>query len=646
MDITTEIDILPMIDTVKNIKEIENIDTDISIDTIFNKINYSNILTNCLINVENLFKQYESNPYMISRLTNILTSQLPQVLTNAEKQYNDRQQRIQDLTIIQDGFIQKFLSTNNLFYCEKTEFFFYYDGVRYFIHNEDDILHLILSSISKYQTNLLNWKKKTKITIMQKIKNNNIMRSMPESQTIQRVLELLYPTFFPSRTYAKYFLIVIGDNMFKKNTNLVHLINSVSKTFIRELNYCCNNIFGVNLYQSFKHKYHEHEYNNCRLINVNECLRIEDIWTPIITNHALDILCVATHYSERYESSDKFIMDYCNDAHIKNNILFLKNNTKEMIVDAFIKEYIQLPSDTDADNDGKPEAPTRTFDETPKSPKTMRIKMRSNSLTEPISNSVVCASISSSSSSKKSGIDFPALYKRNSQHGNSSITTILSDKNISVITWKNLQYLWKRYLTHNNLPNIIFQQTLKDIIILKLPQFYNEQTDDFRGVYSKYLPIIEKFIKFWDEPMIHDDREVDFEVDEISTLFKIWCSDTNIQIVLLNETTIIDLVAYYYPSVDIKNNKFIHKISSLLWKKREDIDCAIKSLKQKISENGSAEIQLVSVYDAYNYYISHCSSRELCELQRANGIPKNNLIVSKSYFEKYVLDVYNDFIIC
>jgi hypothetical protein len=57
--------------------------------------------------VENL-KKYESNPYMVSRLTNILTAKLPQVLANTEKQYNERQQRIQDLTTIQDGFIQRF----------------------------------------------------------------------------------------------------------------------------------------------------------------------------------------------------------------------------------------------------------------------------------------------------------------------------------------------------------------------------------------------------------------------------------------------------------------------------------------------------------------------------------------------------------
>jgi hypothetical protein len=49
--------------------------------------------------------------------------------------------------------------------------------------------------------------------------------------------------------------------------------------------------------------------------------------------------------------------------------------------------------------------------------------------------------------------------------------------------------------------------------------------------------------------MVVDEFETDFEVDELSMLFKVWCSSTNIQIVLLNDSTIIDLVAYYYPSL-------------------------------------------------------------------------------------------------
>jgi hypothetical protein len=99
-------------------------------------------------------------------------------------------------------------------------------------------------------------------------------------------------------------------------------------------------------------------------------------------------------------------------------------------------------------------------------------------------------------------------------------TTVLSDKNISVITWKTL---WKRYLTYNNLPNIIFQQPLKEGIISKLSQFYNEPSDEFRGVYSRYLARISLSSG---TTMVVDEFETDFEVDELSMLFKVWCSST------------------------------------------------------------------------------------------------------------------------
>jgi hypothetical protein len=65
---------------------------------------------------------------MVSRLTNILT--FAAGVGEHREQYNERQQRIQDLTTIQDGFIQRFYPPTIYFYCEKTEF--YYDGVKYF----------------------------------------------------------------------------------------------------------------------------------------------------------------------------------------------------------------------------------------------------------------------------------------------------------------------------------------------------------------------------------------------------------------------------------------------------------------------------------------------------------------------------------
>jgi hypothetical protein len=50
---------------------------------------------------------------------------------------------------------------------------------------------------------------------MKRIKENSLLKSIPESYTIQSVLDLLYPTFFPSKVEAKYFLTILGDNIFE-----------------------------------------------------------------------------------------------------------------------------------------------------------------------------------------------------------------------------------------------------------------------------------------------------------------------------------------------------------------------------------------------------------------------------------------------
>ena len=104
-------------------------------------------------------------------------------------------------------------------------FFYEYNGKHYFIVKEDDVLHKLLSSISKDRI-LMQWKHKTKFNIIKQIKERNLFSSIPESDTIQNVLNLLYPSIFTSKNTAKYFLTIIGDNIFKKNTNLIFLVTT------------------------------------------------------------------------------------------------------------------------------------------------------------------------------------------------------------------------------------------------------------------------------------------------------------------------------------------------------------------------------------------------------------------------------------
>ena len=302
------------------------------IETSLSNNNYINYWVE---SIHNCFTKYENNPFMLSKIHHVICNQLPNMLEKIE-----RQQLPEDLTPEHDCFIQTFLTNNHYFYNANTDNYLYYDGIHYQLYNEDDILHQVLSSISK-DRNLISWKKRTMINVMKRIKENNILKSVPESITIQNVLDLLYPTLFNSKTEAKYFLTVIGDNIHRKNRNLIHFIHPYSKTFLRELNKICMYIFGINLFNTFKYKYHEHEYKNCRLVKINECVKNEGLWLPSITDNILDILCVASYYSLLYNCSDEFIINGTNSI-IKNHIFYLKNHKKEDITDNFLNYYIQM----------------------------------------------------------------------------------------------------------------------------------------------------------------------------------------------------------------------------------------------------------------------------------------------------------------
>jgi hypothetical protein len=135
------------------------------------------------------------------------------------------------LTNEQQLFIQIFLNKNKYFYLPNNNLFYEYNGEKYLIIKEDDIIHKLLSSISKERV-LLQWKHKTKANIIKQIKERSLFSSVPETDTIQNVLNVLYQSFFSSKNAAKYFLTIIGDNILKKNQNLIFLVTTQMKQFL------------------------------------------------------------------------------------------------------------------------------------------------------------------------------------------------------------------------------------------------------------------------------------------------------------------------------------------------------------------------------------------------------------------------------
>jgi hypothetical protein len=526
------------------------------------------------ITINELYQKYESDPYMISKITSYICTQLPNICENIKLTHYQRALRMEELNTEQDSFIQSFLTNNQYFYASATDKYFFYDGIQYQIISEDDILHKVLSTISNGR-NLMSWKQRTKINIMKRIRENSLIQTIPESETIQAVLDALCPSIFATRNEAKYFLTIVGDNIRRKNTNLIHYIPQTAKNFLRELNSASQFVLGVSLFQTFKHKFHEHTYSECRLVNINDIVKQDSSWTNLISQHALDIICVACHYSSRYESSDDYLLKHSHDMDLTMSACYLKDKSQVDIVDRFITSYLDI---------------------------------------------------------HKSSVDVANV-------------NIIDTQSIrgTQITWKNMQYLWKHYLDMCGLPSVMFLLTFKTILTDKLMMYYNKDHDTFIGICSKHLPAIQTFLSFWDETIITDETETEFEIDEVVTLFRRWCELNRQTVTTLNDKQILDIIAYFFPAVDIERDKYLAGIRCSMWDKQLDIHIALDSMKGALRETHAVTERSLSpsvnrniaIYDAYIFYCKYYT----------NSSDTYHLIVSKAYFEKFIFDTQMPYVI-
>jgi len=518
----------------------------------------SAIKEKCFNSIQDLFKKYENNEYMLQRIHNHVVNYLPSVLDNELKNHEKRVNRNMYLTNEQQIFIQVFLNKNQYYYLPNNNCFYEYNGKNYYIIKDDDIIHKLLSNISKDRI-LLQWKHKTKFNILKQIKERSLFTSIPETDTIQNVLNMLYPYIFHTKNQAKYFLTILGDNILKKNQNLIFLANSKIKKILFEIDTISYFSVGfTNITNNFIIKYHEnHSYDNCRLIKVNENLSI-DLWKDTLIKNGLDLICVATHYSNRYENSDNYLNTTA-DEELNNYSYYLKNVPQNEIITNFCSKYFQTTSNT---------------------------------------------------------------------------------SNTNKIEWKNVHFIWKQFISSLSLPNMIYSNTLKNL--LKEMFSYEESSDSFINITSKYLPIESDFIKFWNKTIIINDPqdfsqnlEEEIEVDELCMLFKNWVKQDNEETLLssgnISEENVLKILKHFFPSIEIIEDKYILNINCTLWNKTKDIIKSLEFIKNELSKKEF--IALISFDDAYNYYVKFCNFKSY------------KFIISKRYFEKYLYNKINEHVV-
>jgi hypothetical protein len=231
--------------------------------------------------------------------------------------------------------LNTFFTNNTVYYISTTELYVQYKDNIYTILTENDILSLILQNIYSYelQTNV---KQQIKNKIHKKIKNNSIYKNIPNSLTLQNIFSYLHPNLFSSKSYAKYFIITLGDIIMKK-TDLFYFIDPTMKPFIKTINkYVTLYFHSINLGNHYKFKYCGHPIDKSRIIktsnfNLDYLKQTEEFY--------VNLICVSFHYSNRFTSGDLFLDDITNRS-LKYDVLWINNHTKQDIVHSFINQYI------------------------------------------------------------------------------------------------------------------------------------------------------------------------------------------------------------------------------------------------------------------------------------------------------------------
>ena len=514
------------------------------------KIDHVNVIIN------DLFTKYKDNVYMVQRLETHFKN-LPNMLEQENKKYDDRVSRFNELTLEQDNFHKVFLSKYQYFYMPYNNIYYEYDGKTYKIIKDDDIHHNLLSTITD-EGKLIQWKHKTKLTIIKTIKERSLFKTTPETYTIQNVLGFLQ-TIFQTKQAAKYFLAVIGDCLLKKNTdNLLYFVSSNVKKLVSMIDSIGYITTGNSIMNNFITKYHDtHKLNLYRLIKKNESPNTlsHEILKNVLNNIGVDLLCVATHYSEQYTNSDNYLKTNAENS-VKNCILYFIDNTLERVVDDFVGQCIE---------------------------------------------------------------------------------TVASESNI---TWKNMHYIWKLYLTSTNIPNMVYSIQLQSILTSKLEHTLENGNVNFTHVTSKYLPNVSSFLAFWENHMtITNDNNIDdeYEIDEISTLYKM-SDQKNSQI---SDANIIKMICHYFsPQVEVIDNKYITNIKCNLWSKHDDINEFLNSYKINVvntAVNTAVNSDLISFDDLYQGYKAYFKAKGI---MNQKSLP----IVSKQFFEKFLTNQLTSYI--
>ena len=159
-------------------------------------------MENLIVKITQLYDKHKGSPKTIEKLSYYVEKQLPALLDK----YNAQEKRRIFLEKESKRYINNFLSNEEYqyFYIKSTDTFIEYNGLDYKIIPEDNLWFKILNDITEKKT-LLEYKQKIKSKIIEYIKKKNLLNSIPETDTIQNMINFFTPILFSNKEKVKYF---------------------------------------------------------------------------------------------------------------------------------------------------------------------------------------------------------------------------------------------------------------------------------------------------------------------------------------------------------------------------------------------------------------------------------------------------------
>jgi hypothetical protein len=274
-------------------------------------------------------------------------------------------------------------------------------------------------------------------------------------------------------------------------------------------------------------------------------------------------------------------------------------------------------------------------------------------------------------------------------------------------------YLWKIFIEEEKIPNVFFTSVLKKHLMkrleyscepvnvgvgdgianvggldmggagggdvgagemLEVSTEVQENREMFLNITSKHLPLVGKFISFWNENIRCNHTEIELEIDELSTLFLnhgnvYHGNQKNIQ--TITDQTILGFIRHFLPDICIEEDKYLMNIGCKLWDKKQEIMTGIEEFKRanlgsinntaggalgkgkgknKDAKDGTdvaKDINLVVVKkenDTTDLMTSSVSFpvHTIYDFYCKWGYKHNKMVVSKRYFEKFFVDNYGE----